>query len=124
MDGAQKPRPGNRAAQGSLKESSEEKLGKQDASAQDERIDPLSSFLISKDVWNDSAFSANLRAWSEDYSRTIAADMRYVLWVMQKFGRVDFLFEDLGTGPRGQEDRQMDYDQSRRQARVVRQLRR
>ena len=90
----------------------------------EERIDPLSSSLISKDVWNDFAFSASLRGWSEDYSRTIAADMRYVLWVTQKFGGADFLFEDLGIVPRRQEDGPMDYDQSRRQARVVRRLRR
>jgi hypothetical protein len=40
--------------------------------------------------------TVNDYAWSEEYSRSIAVDIRYVLWVTQKFGRADFLLKELG----------------------------
>jgi len=46
----------------------------------------------------DRAFEATVNdfAWSQDYSRSIAVDIRYVLWVTQKFGGVEYLFEEMG----------------------------
>lgn len=47
----------------------------------------------------DRAYEATINdfAWSEDYSRSIAVDIRYVLWVTQKFGGVDYLLEEMGV---------------------------
>jgi hypothetical protein len=46
----------------------------------------------------DRAWEATINdyAWSESYSRSIAVDVRYVLWVTQKFGGADFLFDEMG----------------------------
>jgi hypothetical protein len=46
----------------------------------------------------DRTYEATINdyAWSEDYSRSIGVDMRYVLWVTQKFGRADFLLREMG----------------------------
>jgi len=46
----------------------------------------------------DRTYEATINdyAWSEEYSRSIAVDMRYVLWVTQKFGRADFLLKEMG----------------------------
>ena len=46
----------------------------------------------------DRTYEATINdyAWSEEYSRSIAVDIRYVLWVSQKFGRADFLLKELG----------------------------
>ncbi|MFZ2053869.1 MAG: S46 family peptidase [Candidatus Aminicenantales bacterium] len=46
----------------------------------------------------DRTYEATINdyAWSEEYSRSIAVDIRYVLWVTQKFGRADFLLKELG----------------------------
>ena len=35
--------------------------------------------------------------WSPDYSRSIAVDIRYVLWVTQKFGGVDYLLKEMNV---------------------------
>jgi len=45
----------------------------------------------------DRAFEATINdfAWSEDYSRSIAVDIRYVLWITQKFGEVDYLLKEM-----------------------------
>jgi hypothetical protein len=47
----------------------------------------------------DRAFEATINdyAWSEDYSRSIGVDIRYVLWVTQKIGGADFLLKELGV---------------------------
>jgi hypothetical protein len=47
----------------------------------------------------DRAFEATINdyAWSEDYSRSIAVDIRYVLWVTQKYGEVDYLLKEIGV---------------------------
>lgn len=47
----------------------------------------------------DRAYEATINdfAWSEDYSRSIAVDIRYVLWVTQKFGGVDYLLKEMGV---------------------------
>ena len=47
----------------------------------------------------DRAFEATINdyAWSEDYSRSIAVDIRYVLWVTQKFGGATFLLKEMGV---------------------------
>jgi len=34
--------------------------------------------------------------WSEQYSRSIGVDIRYVLWVTQKVGHADFLLKEMG----------------------------
>jgi hypothetical protein len=34
-------------------------------------------------------------AWNESYSRSIAVDIRYVLWVTQKFAGADYLLEEM-----------------------------
>ncbi len=46
----------------------------------------------------DRTYEATINdyAWSEEYSRSIAVDIRYVLWVTQKFGRADFLLREIG----------------------------
>ena len=48
----------------------------------------------------DRAYEATINdyAWSEAYSRSIAVDIRYVLWVTEKFGRVTHLLEEMGLG--------------------------
>lgn len=47
----------------------------------------------------DRAFEATINdyAWSESYSRSIAVDIRYVLWVTQKFGGADHLLAEMGV---------------------------
>jgi len=46
----------------------------------------------------DRTFEATINdfAWNENYSRSIAVDMRYVLWVTQKFGGASWLLAELG----------------------------
>lgn len=47
----------------------------------------------------DRAFEATINdfAWSETYSRSIAVDIRYVLWVTQKFGGVEYLLQEMNV---------------------------
>jgi len=47
----------------------------------------------------DRAFEATINdfVWSEDYSRSIGVDIRYVLWVTQKVGGADFLLKEMGV---------------------------
>lgn len=47
----------------------------------------------------DRAFEATINdfAWSEDYSRSIGVDIRYVLWVTQKIGGADYLLKEMGV---------------------------
>ncbi len=47
----------------------------------------------------DRAFEATINdfAWSEDYSRSIGVDIRYVLWVTEKVGGADFLIKEMGV---------------------------
>jgi hypothetical protein len=40
--------------------------------------------------------TVNDYAWSEEYSRSIGVDIRYVLWITQKFSRADFLLKEMG----------------------------
>ncbi len=46
----------------------------------------------------DRAFEATINdyAWSEDYSRSIAVDIRYVLWLTQNIGKANHLLEEMG----------------------------
>ncbi len=46
----------------------------------------------------DRAFEATVNdyTWSESYSRSIGVDIRYVLWVVQKVGKADFLLKEMG----------------------------
>lgn len=46
----------------------------------------------------DRAYEATINdyAWSADYSRSIAVDIRYVLWVTEKFGKVTHLLNEMG----------------------------
>lgn len=46
----------------------------------------------------DRAFEATINdyAWSEDYSRSIAVDIRYVFWITQNIGKADHLLEEMG----------------------------
>jgi len=48
----------------------------------------------------DRAFEATINdyAWSEEYSRSIAVDIRYVLWLTQKFGGAEYLLREMGVG--------------------------
>lgn len=45
----------------------------------------------------DRVFQATVNdyAWSEEYSRSIGVDIRYVLWVAQKFAGADHLLEEM-----------------------------
>lgn len=47
----------------------------------------------------DRAYEATINdfAWSDDYSRSIGVDIRYILWVTQKLGGADFLLEEMGV---------------------------
>jgi len=47
----------------------------------------------------DRAYEATINdyQWSADYSRSIAVDIRYVLWVVQKFAGAEFLLNELGV---------------------------
>jgi hypothetical protein len=47
----------------------------------------------------DRAFEATINdyAWSEDYSRSIGVDIRFVLWVTQKIGGADYLLDEMGV---------------------------
>jgi hypothetical protein len=46
----------------------------------------------------DRTFEATINdfAWNEEYSRSIAVDIRYVLWVAQKFGGATDLLAEIG----------------------------
>jgi len=48
----------------------------------------------------DRAFEATINdyAWNTHYSRSIVVDIRYVLWVTQKFGGAGYLLEEMGIG--------------------------
>jgi hypothetical protein len=47
----------------------------------------------------DRSYEATINdyQWSTEYSRSIAVDIRYVLWVVQKFAGADFLLQELGV---------------------------
>ena len=47
----------------------------------------------------DRAFEATINdyAWSQDYSRSIAVDIRYVLWVTEKYGGASYLLHEMGV---------------------------
>ena len=47
----------------------------------------------------DRAYEATINdfAWSEDYSRSIAVDIRYVLWITERYGNADFLLREMGV---------------------------
>ena len=46
----------------------------------------------------DRAWEATINdyAWSEKYSRSIAVDIRYVLWITQKLAGADYLLHEMG----------------------------
>lgn len=46
----------------------------------------------------DRAWEATINdfAWSDSYSRSIAVDIRYVLWVTQKFSGAEHLLREMG----------------------------
>ncbi len=46
----------------------------------------------------DRTFDATINdyAWSSSYSRSIAVDIRYVLWLAEKFSGAGFLFDEMG----------------------------
>lgn len=47
----------------------------------------------------DRTFEATINdyAWNENYSRSIAVDIRYVLWVTQKIGGAEFLLKEMSV---------------------------
>ncbi len=47
----------------------------------------------------DRAFEATINdfAWDESYSRSIGVDIRYVLWVAQKFGGAENILQEIGA---------------------------
>lgn len=47
----------------------------------------------------DRAYEATINdfAWSEDYSRSIAVDIRYVLWVLDIYSGADNILEEMGV---------------------------
>jgi hypothetical protein len=49
----------------------------------------------------DRTFEATINdyAWSEEYSRSIAVDIRYVLWVTEAVGGASFLLREMGVDP-------------------------
>ncbi|MGD9489043.1 MAG: S46 family peptidase [Calditrichaceae bacterium] len=48
----------------------------------------------------DRTFEATINdfAWSESYSRSIGVDIRYVLWITQKFAGAQHLLDEMGIG--------------------------
>lgn len=46
----------------------------------------------------DRAFEATINdfAWASSYSRSIGVDIRYILWVLQKYAGAGYLFEEMG----------------------------
>ena len=46
----------------------------------------------------DRAYTATINdfAWNEAYSRSIGVDIRYVLWVVAKVAKADFLLTEMG----------------------------
>jgi hypothetical protein len=49
----------------------------------------------------DRAFEATINdyAWSQSYSRSIAVDVRYVLWVTSRFAGADHILKEAGVAP-------------------------
>lgn len=47
----------------------------------------------------DRAYEATINdyAWNQEYSRSIAVDIRYVLWVLEKFAGADDLLREMGV---------------------------
>ncbi len=47
----------------------------------------------------DRTYEATINdyAWSADYSRSIGVDIRYVLWVTEKFAGAGFLLDEMGV---------------------------
>ncbi|MCK4828987.1 S46 family peptidase, partial [bacterium] len=47
----------------------------------------------------DRAFEATINdyAWNENYSRSIAVDIRYVLWITLKYGGAEYLLKELNV---------------------------
>lgn len=45
----------------------------------------------------DRAYTATINdyAWNETYSRSVGVDIRYVLWVLQKVAKADYLLEEM-----------------------------
>jgi hypothetical protein len=46
----------------------------------------------------DRSYEATINdyAWSQDYSRSIGVDIRFVLWVTEKIGGADNVIKELG----------------------------
>ena len=46
----------------------------------------------------DRAFEATINdfAWDQSYSRSIGVDIRYILWIIQKFAGADYLLQEMG----------------------------
>jgi hypothetical protein len=47
----------------------------------------------------DRAYTATINdyAWNETYSRSVAVDIRYVLWVLQKVAKADNLLKEMNV---------------------------
>lgn len=47
----------------------------------------------------DRAYTATINdyAWNESYSRSVAVDIRYVLWVVQKVAKAPYLLDEMGV---------------------------
>ncbi|MBU1099077.1 MAG: S46 family peptidase [Bacteroidetes bacterium] len=47
----------------------------------------------------DRAFGATINdyAWDDSFSRSIGVDIRYILWVAQKFSGADYLLQEMGV---------------------------
>lgn len=47
----------------------------------------------------DRAYTATINdyAWNESYSRSVAVDIRYVLWVVQKVAKAQYLLDEMGV---------------------------
>lgn len=47
----------------------------------------------------DRAYTATINdyAWNETYSRSVAVDIRYVLWMLQKVAKADYLLAEMGV---------------------------
>jgi hypothetical protein len=50
----------------------------------------------------DRAFSATINdyAWNEEYSRSVAVDVRYVLWILQKVAKAQYIIDEMTMAER------------------------
>jgi hypothetical protein len=57
----------------------------------------MAQLIEAKQMWRQTDFIPDDYQWSTEYSRSIAVDIRYVLWVVEKFAGAGTLLQELGV---------------------------